>query len=310
MPSFRPRLVNRDFREAAIATPEARTTSRQVVTFLIINVLLTAGVFVLMFSGPGDSIGMVLLMMWTPAISTFVTLAIFRERLSSLGWKLGDLRCLLESYALPVVVAVAAYGAVWATGSAELTFDGAANYRWAAMLGLELPVHPLVGIGSKILWGFLLFTTFIVGEEIGWSGFLVPKLLKVKSVPVTALITGVYWTVWHVPAVIGGMYGHGAPIWITTIGLTLVFVSVSLMRTVLVAKSGSLWTGTLLHLSHNTIVMGVCFDLTEKTDLAEILVSESGLVTGLVYVTVAIAYWRINARSHALEGCGAPSRCP
>jgi membrane protease YdiL (CAAX protease family) len=279
-----------------------RRAIRQIGTFLAITTLLTAGVFALMFSGPEDSMGMVFLMMWTPAIAAFVTLAIFRESPSSLGWRLGNLRLLIESYALPVVVALVAYGAVWLTGFAEITVEGAANYRWAAMLGLDLPVHPVVGIGSKILWGFLLFTVFIVGEEIGWSGFLVPKLLKVTSVPVASLIVGLYWTAWHAPAIAGGMYGHGAPLWITLVGITIVFTSASLMRTVLVAKSGSLWSGTLLHLSHNTILMGICFDITVKTDLAKILVSESGLVTALVYAVVAIVYWKSS------EMAGRPSR--
>lgn len=274
-------------------TPFQRTL-HQVLTFLAVNVVLTAGVFALMFSGPGDSMGMVLLMMWTPAAAAFITLAIFRESPSSLGWRFGRLRYLVESYALPVGVAAVAFGAVWLSGLAEMTFDGAANYRWAEMLGLELPVHPVVGIGSKMLCGFLLFTVFIVGEEIGWSGFLVPKLLKVTSVPVASLIVGLYWTAWHAPAIVGGMYGHGAPLWITLVGITVVFTAVSLMRTVLVAKSGSLWSGTLLHLSHNTVLVGIGFDITVKTDLAKILVSESGLITALVYSVVAIAYWKRN----------------
>ena len=85
---------------------------------------------------------------------------------------------LLSTVPAPLVAIVMLTGVVWLTGLAEITLEGAANYRWAAMLGLELPVHPIVGIASKILWGFLLFTVFIVGEEIGWSGFLVPKLLN------------------------------------------------------------------------------------------------------------------------------------
>ncbi len=92
-----------------------RRAIKQIVTFLAITTLLTTGVFALMFSGPEYSMGMVFLMMWTPAIAAFVTLAIFRESPSSLGWRLGNLRFLIESYALPVAVALVAYGAVWLT---------------------------------------------------------------------------------------------------------------------------------------------------------------------------------------------------
>lgn len=288
--------------QGANTVNQRRQILRQVITFLALTTLLSAGVFALMFSGPGDSMGMVLLMMWTPAIAAFITLAIFRERLSSLGWAPGKLRTLVESYTLPVVVALIAYGLVWLTGIADITFDSVSTYRWAKMLGLELPVHPLVGICSKVLWGFLLFTVFIVGEEIGWSGFLVPKLLQVTSVPVTSLIVGLYWTAWHAPAIVGGMYGQGAPLWTTLLGITIVFTAASLMRTLLVAKSGSLWTGTLLHLGHNTVLMGICYDLTSKTDLASILVSESGLVTAAVYAVVAVIYWKMNSGPET-NGC-------
>jgi membrane protease YdiL (CAAX protease family) len=286
--------------EASIVMNRHQLIVREIFAFLAINTVITAGVLAWMFSGPGDSMGLVLLMMWTPAISAFIALFLFRERLSTLGWSLGRLRILIESYMLPIVVAVVAYGLVWLSGLAEFSVDSVVNYRWAQMLGLEIPVHPLVGIAAKAFWGFVLFTVFIVGEEIGWSGYLVPRLLQVTSVPVASGVVGVYWTLWHAPAVFGGIYGQGAPLWTTMAGLSLVFVAVSLMRTVLVAKSGSLWTGTLLHLSHNTVVMGICYDLTSKTDLAKILVSESGLVTGLVYAVAAFAYWKLSVARAAI----------
>jgi len=273
----------------------SRVTTRQIVFFLSINTLMTAAVFAWMLSGGGDSMPLVMLMMWIPAISTFITLAVYREPLSSLGWRPGRFRYLVESYTLPIMVAVVAYGLVWMTGFADVYVDEVTTYRWAGMLGFDLPVHPVVGIASKMIWGFLLISFFVLGEEIGWSGFLVPKLLKVASVPLTSLIIGLYWTVWHLPAFVGGIYGNGASLWIAVPGVTVVFVAVSMMRTVLVAKSGSLWTGTLLHLSHNTVLMGIFFDLTRKTDAAKILVSESGLITGLVYAVFAITFWRFNS---------------
>ena len=161
----------------------SRGTVRQIVFFLSINTLMTAVVFAWMLSGGGDSMPLVMLMMWIPAFSAFITLAVYREPLSSLGWRPGRLRYFVESYTLPIVVAVVAYGLVWMTGFAEVYVDEVTTYRWVRMLGFDLPVHPAVGIASKILWGFLLIILFVLGEKIGWSGFLVPKLLKVTSVP-------------------------------------------------------------------------------------------------------------------------------
>ena len=269
-------------------------TIRQILLFLTVNIASTAGVFAWMIAGAGDSMAAVFLMMWTPALSAFITISVTGDRLSSLRWRPGKARYLLESYSLPIAVGAIAYGFVWITGLAGFSVESVVTYRWAAMLGLELPVHPLVGIGAKILWGFLLFIFFIIGEEIGWSGFLVPRLLEVTTVPVTSLIVGAYWTAWHLPAFFGGLYGSGAPLWIALPGVAGVFIAVSLMRTILVAKSGSLWSGTLLHLSHNAILVGVFFDLTIHTETARVLVSETGLVTAAAYLAVAIGYWRLN----------------
>ena len=100
-----------------------RVTIRQIVFFLTINALMTAAVFAWMLSGGGDSMALVMLMMWTPAISAFVTLVVFREPLSSLGWRPGRVRYLIESYTLPIIVAIVAYGLVWMTGFAEVYVD-------------------------------------------------------------------------------------------------------------------------------------------------------------------------------------------
>jgi membrane protease YdiL (CAAX protease family) len=43
---------------------------------------------------------------------------------------------------------------------------------------------------------------FIIGgglEEIGWRGYLQPKLEKVTNYLVSVLIVGVIWSIWHLP---------------------------------------------------------------------------------------------------------------
>jgi uncharacterized protein len=39
----------------------------------------------------------------------------------------------------------------------------------------------------------------VLGEEIGWRGFLVPELAKRHGFAVTAIISGLVWAVWHYP---------------------------------------------------------------------------------------------------------------
>jgi membrane protease YdiL (CAAX protease family) len=64
---------------------------------------------------------------------------------------------------------------------------------WIAF-GIQEPI--------SILYMFLNLPLFIIGggfEEIGWRGYLQPKLEKVTGYLVSVLIVGVIWSIWHLP---------------------------------------------------------------------------------------------------------------
>ncbi len=265
---------------------------KQIITFLIITSLITVGIFIWMFNGAKESMGAALLMMWTPAISAILTSLIYKDKIGNYGWKLGKARFLGYSYILPIGVSLIAYGLVWTSGLADVYGEEVMNYRWARMLGFETPVPVIVGLFSKMFLGVLLTFIFVLGEEIGWSGFLTPKLSKISSVPVTSLIIGGYWAIWHYPAIIGDFYGYGTPLWIALPGFTLVIIGASFLRTVLRLKSGSLWVGVVLHTSHNVYLMGIFHDLTVKKGYASYFISETGVFLGIVYIIVAIIFWK------------------
>jgi membrane protease YdiL (CAAX protease family) len=148
-----------------------------------------------------------------------------------------------------------------------------------------------------MILGFLLTCLPVLGEEIGWTGFLTPKLLKIYSVPITSLIVGLFWAVWHFPAIIGGFYGQGTPLWAALPGFTLVIVGYSFIRTVLVMKSKSLWTGVVLHSSGNIILMGMFWEMTVHKGYAAYFVSETGLITGIVCMATALIFWKFQTKN-------------
>lgn len=263
---------------------------KQIITFLIITSVLTLGTYFWMFSSSKVNPAMTIIMMWIPAISAILTSLIYKDKIRNFGWKLGKFRFLVYAFVLPIVIAFIAYGSLWISGLTEISVNGVVNYKWASMLGFDLPVPFIVGLLSKMLLAFPLILFVVLGEEIGWSGFLTPKLSKISSVAVTSLIVGGYWAIWHFPAIIGGIYGYGTPLWIALPGFTLSIIGVSFLRTILRLKSGSLWTGVILHASHNLYAMGIFHDLTVKEGYASYLVSETGIFLGIVYVIVAIIF--------------------
>ncbi|RLD69407.1 MAG: hypothetical protein DRI95_00075 [Bacteroidetes bacterium] len=276
-----------------------KQTLKQIITFFIIISILTIVVFILMFKDGAGHMdpAWTAIMMWMPAIAAIVTSLIYRDKIKNYGWKPGKAKYLGYAYLFPIIIGLIAYGTVWIFGIIELYGDEASDYKWARMLGIETPSPVWVGLLSKITLASLITLLFVSGEEIGWSGFLTPKLLKITTIPKTSIIVGLYWAVWHYPAIIeGGVYGYGEPLWIALPGFTLVLIGLSFLRTYFVSKSKSLWTGTLIHVSHNVITMGIFFDLTVKTEYAAYFVSETGIITGIVCVLVAVTYWKIKSK--------------
>lgn len=71
-------------------------------------------------------------------------------------------------------------------------------------------------VGMQILSG-ILFSPFVniincFGEEWGWRGYLLPKLLKSFKIIPTLLISGAVWGLWYAPLIaMGYNYGFGYP---------------------------------------------------------------------------------------------------
>ncbi|MEQ1764650.1 MAG: CPBP family intramembrane glutamic endopeptidase [Pyrinomonadaceae bacterium] len=54
----------------------------------------------------------------------------------------------------------------------------------------------------------VVIAALIVGEEIGWRGFLLPYLLERYSLLVSSMIVGIIWALWHVPNFLLPAYHH------------------------------------------------------------------------------------------------------
>ena len=90
-----------------------------------------------------------------------------------------------------------------------------------------------------------------MGEELGWRGFLLPKLID-KYNPITAsLILGVIWAFWHLPVDLFANNNHGILNFVFRIIWTL---PLSIIFTWFFIKTeGSLLIALFLHTSINFI---------------------------------------------------------
>jgi membrane protease YdiL (CAAX protease family) len=237
-------------------------------------------------------------LMWCPGISAIVTQLVFSRGLRGMGWGWGKTRYQLVSFFLPLAYAAVAYGLVWGTGLAPLSDTLIVNqlgdqFESAGLRGLSRAQVLAIYLGITLTLGIAINCAAALGEEIGWRGFLVPQLAKVRSYSQTAWISGLIWSVWHYPLLLfGGYTNEGLPSWYALGCFTAMVLGQSFAFTWLRLKSGSLWTGVFLHASHNLFVQSVFTPFTAQTAISKYLVDEFGAALAIAAVVVGFLFWR------------------
>jgi membrane protease YdiL (CAAX protease family) len=269
--------------------------SQQIVTYLVLVFAFSSVFYFLMLKahtlGAGGGL-YVLGIMWCPALAGMATLKLNGRNLTELGWKWPASKYAFQSWFIPLLYATITYVVVWSAG-----LGGFPNHEFMEQLvkRMGLPVGPVVATVLYILvggsFGLARGLASALGEEIGWRGFLVPELFKKVGFTGTALISGVVWSCWHYPLLIWGDYNNGTPTWYGLSCFTALVVSISFVFAWMRLKSGSLWTGALLHASHNLYIQAVFTPLTRNTGRTAWFIDEFGAVLPLVTIVFAVYFW-------------------
>ncbi|UCC73923.1 MAG: CPBP family intramembrane metalloprotease [Gemmatimonadota bacterium] len=267
---------------------------RDVLTFLLVLVVLSTGLFVLFFAY-GRSIPLVLAMMWSPGIAAILTRIVHRSGVRDFGWGWGATRYQVAACAMPLVLCLVVYGLSWLTGLGGASIADYSTYATEIVYGLGLAgaLGFAVALVVQVLYSLPVYSAFILGEEIGWSGLLTPQLARLTSFFKTSLIVGFVWAAWHYPAMIGGFYGPAdRSLWFTMPCFTVILVGCSFIRAWLRLKSASLWVGVFLHFSHNLFIQDVFGPITVDRGPTPYIVSEFGVGLAIAYSVAALLLWR------------------
>ena len=252
---------------------------KKVIVYLVLTFTLCIPFYYYIISTGAAEGGGVIGLMWCPGVAALLTRLVFQRNLRGMGWGWGKTRYQVWGYLLPLIAWLAVYGITWSTG-----LGGFSSEALTSETGYGLSL----AFAMEATFSVLLLMIFTLGEELGWRGLLVPELSKITGFFQLSLISGVIWTVYHLPILFFADYHSAAPKWYAFLVFTVMVVALSFIYAWLRLKSGSIWPGVILHASFN-VLEGVFNQLTVDRGYTEYFTTEFGL--GIAIICVLVAYW-------------------
>jgi membrane protease YdiL (CAAX protease family) len=241
-------------------------------------------------NGPAGSL--VLVLMYVPAFASIVARLVGREGFGDVSFRWGGrlgTRASLAAWLLPVVIGTVAYGIAWSTGLAGFAVPAEGMLARVSNPLLRF----LLMIPAALTIGTLYSGISAFGEELGWRGYLVPRLHE-AGVPRPDVVSTLIWCFWHVPLILWGGYAVGPSPLLSALLFVAAIMPVGLLMARWRMTTGSVWPAVIAHASWNIVIQGV-FDYSSTGEKAALWIGESGILTVIVlwatYVVVRNAAW-------------------
>ena len=244
------------------------------------------------------------MIMWCPGAAAVATCFLFGLSPQTLfGKNHPTLRALVSSYLLPFAYAIPVYIVAWSWTEhafAPQTFEQAiagsyklAAWPWLGTWGVGVPLLLTVGALSGLTWA--------LGEELGWRGFVVPRLMPRFGFAGTSVAIGLFWAAWHFPNLIWGDYNAGTNPVFAASCFTITCVAMSFVMTWLRIATQSVWPCAVLHASHNLLIQAILDPLTANVERVRLFTTEFGVGLAVTICVAALFYWR--RRAHLDNAC-------
>jgi uncharacterized protein len=216
--------VNRDKTEAALF----------VLAVMALTGASTAGFYYLGITD-GSSTN---LLMFVPGLVALGLLRWRGESSRSIGWKAGRIAYWIWAFLLPLLALT-----IWIPVSLKLgTAAPAAPGTKGAALASDF-----LRLGKNLAIYIAISLPLALGEEVGWRGYLQPRLVRAYGWVFGLIVLGLVWGFWHVPIyyVMGNYADHPifGPFVMTPIDNLLAVVPMAWLY----VRSGSIWVPTIAH---------------------------------------------------------------
>jgi uncharacterized protein len=185
--------------------------------------------------------------MWAPALGRFVARRTLDRRFTStlpLGrWGATGPQVVLWPLAFPLVVYGTAYAIASGAGIAHWSPGGG---TWTT--GRQIAANLLVNLSILGVFG----TLTAMGEEIGWRGYLQPRL-DAAGVKASVVIVWICQVIYHAPLMAWAGYAEAGGLFTSLALFAIGDLPVSFIMAEESYRARSLWPAVFFHSFHNTI---------------------------------------------------------
>lgn len=225
--------------------------------------------------------------MWAPAIAILLAKVILKRKLNfHLAWNSWSYN--LKAIAIPFLYCIPIYCIAYAFGFVEPNLDYINRYAEQFKMADNLALFVVVFVILKGFFGTIGNLSSSFGEELGWRGYLYPKLRTKYSFISSSLILGLIWSAWHWPLILKNTLSNPD---INTFKIIILFTVVVTLLSFIFSwffdKSGSVWSAVILHSAHNSIMGGTFDNISVDSGY---YVGETGIITIIILAGFSIYY--------------------
>jgi uncharacterized protein len=186
-------------------------------------------------------------------------------------------------------------GLRWYVAALAVAMLAALAVGVSVLLGGSTPVVTNTILGVVFLFAFMIFPGSALGEELGWRGFVLPRMQARHSALKASLLLGILWGCWHLPVWLRGT--ESAPI-----GLYIPFVVAVIASSVVYTwlynnTGGSLLIIVLFHAASNLPITLLITPLGSQMT-QPFLIYVAFMVVAAVAVVIATGAENLSRTSH------------
>lgn len=161
----------------------------------------------------------VMAVMWVPAFATLITTRLVtHEKLATTLFRFGpSWKPYLFTWLVIPLIFLLTYALTWLLGLGSPDWQLKEFYALVASTGADMSTAPKPNLLLGGIFALTLFfspfvnSLFGFGEEWGWRGYLLPRLMPLGKLK-AYLLLGVIWGLWHAPLITIGFNYPGYPV--------------------------------------------------------------------------------------------------